>query len=209
MAPFKIWLVAAWHFVRSAPLTYLWLTVLLITTVIQNIAGRRLHTLLVDQSTNLHHLATEPLEVLFASLLWIDGNYWTPYLVLFTLFLAPAERWLGHLRWLAIGLTAHVGATYLSEGALYLLINLQSEPERLVYARDIGVSYFLVGVMAVLTYHIHSPWRWVYLPLLVVIVTFPVVIRADFTAIGHVAAMLIGLACYPLTRWHPLAHEQQ
>ena len=33
--------------------------------------------------------------MLFQSLLWIDGKYWWPYLLVFTLFLAPAERWLG------------------------------------------------------------------------------------------------------------------
>jgi hypothetical protein len=50
--------------------------------------------------------------VLIQSLLWIDGQYWWPYLVVFTLFLAPAERWLGRLRWLVVGivgvLTYHI-----------------------------------------------------------------------------------------------------
>lgn len=202
MVSVKDRLAAVWHFVHSAPLTYLWLAALLVTTIIQQVVGRKLHPLLVEQSTNLHHLATDPLEVLFASLLWIDGKYWTPYLVLFTLFLAPAERWLGHLRWCAVGLIAHIGATYLSEGTLYLLIKLHEEPVRLIHARDIGVSYFMVGVMGVLTYHISSRWRWGYLAVLVVIIAFPLVVYADFTAIGHAAALLIGLCCYPLTR-HP------
>lgn len=202
MVDLKTRLVAVWRYVHSAPLTYLWLAALLVTTVIQLLAGRQLHTMLVEQSTNLHHLATDPLEVLFSSLLWIDGKDWTPYLVLFTLFLAPAERWLGHLRWLTVGLTAHIGATYLSEGALYLLINLHRESDGLTYARDIGVSYFLVGVMAVLTYHIVVPWRWLYLAALVLIFTVPLALHLDFTAIGHAAAVLIGLCCYPLTQ-HP------
>lgn len=200
MVDLKTRLAAVWRYVHSAPLTYLWLAVLLVTTVIQALAGRKLHTMLLEQSTNLHHLATDPLEVLFASLLWIDGKDWAPYLVLFTLFLAPAERWLGHLRWLTVGLTAHIGATYLSEGVLYLLINLHQEAEWLTYARDIGVSYFLVGVMAVLTYHIAVPWRWLYLAGLVLIFTVPLALHPDFTAIGHVAAILIGLCCYPLTQ---------
>ena len=114
----KGWLTAAWRFVRSAPLTYLWLTVLLITTIIQHQLGHReLHDVLIHGSTNLHELATDPLKVLFESLLWIDGRYWTPYLVLFTVFLAPAERWLGEIRWLAVGLTAHIGATYFNSRA--------------------------------------------------------------------------------------------
>ena len=85
------WSAAVWRFVHSAPLTYLWLIVLLITTiVVRNVTRKERHALLVGGSTNLHHLATDPLRVLFSSLIWIDGRYWTPYLVLFTLFLAPA-----------------------------------------------------------------------------------------------------------------------
>ncbi len=119
--------------------------------------------MVLDGSTNIHHLLRDPLEVLIYSLLWIDGRHWAPYLVLFTLFLAPAEQWLGHLRWITVGLTAHVGATYVSEGLLELAIDYHQAPRKLVNAADIGVSYFLVGVMAVLTYHIARPWRWGYL----------------------------------------------
>jgi len=206
--------VAAWHFVISAPLTYSWLAVLLVTTIIQrNLTKREFHTVVLDGSTNIHHLLKDPLEVLIYSLFWIDGRYWTPYLVLFTLFLAPAERWLGQLRWITVGLTAHVGATYVSEGLLDLAIRFHQAPHKLVHAADIGVSYFLVGVMAVLTYHIASPWRWGYLAILLVIFGFPLT-RIDlnhlnFTAIGHFTSILIGLCLYPMTReregppWNP------
>ncbi|BCO37496.1 hypothetical protein MHEC_39290 [Mycobacterium heckeshornense] len=201
MSPPKAWPTAVWRYVAGAPLTYLWLTVLLVTTVIQHqLSRRQLHSLLVHGSTNLYHLARDPLEVLFTSLLWIDGRYWTPYLVLFTLFLAPAERWLGQLRWLTVGLTAHVGATYLSEGLLYLAIQLHLEPEKMVHARDIGVSYFMVGIMAVLAYHIAQPWRWCYLAILVVVFTVPLIVHVNFTAIGHFAAICIGLCFYPMAR---------
>jgi rhomboid family protein len=195
------WLTAVWRFVSSAPLTYVWLVVLLITTIIQHQLSRReLHTVLVHGSTNIRHLATDPLEVLFSSLLWIDGRYWTPYLVLFTLFLAPAEQWLNQMRWLTVGLTAHIGATYFSEGLLYLAIQQHLEPERLVHARDIGVSYFLVGVIAVLAYRIAPPWRWGYLAILIGIFTVAMIIHLNFTAIGHFSAIFIGLCFYPMAR---------
>ena len=92
--------------------------------------------------------------MLVQSLLWIDGKYWWPYLIVFTLFLAPAERWLGQLRWLVVGLVCHVGATYLSEGYLYWRIQEAVSSPRLIDARDIGVSYFVVGIVGVLTYHV-------------------------------------------------------
>ena len=200
-ARLKGWLAAAWRFVSSAPLTYVWLIVLLVTTLIQRFTPRReLHHLLVHDSTNIRHLATDPLDALFSSLLWIDGRYWTPYLLLFTLFLAPAEHWLGKIRWLTVGLTAHIGATYISEGWLYLEIQYHQAPQKLVHATDIGVSYFLVGVIAVLAYRVARPWRWGYLAVLIIVFTVPLVIGANFTAIGHFSAIFIGLLFYPMAR---------
>jgi hypothetical protein len=197
--------LAVWHFVSGAPLTFGWLFVLMITTYIQHeMPQRQLHTMLLHHSTNIHELARDPLDVLFSSLLWIDGRSLEPYLLLFTLFLAPAEHWLGQLRWLTVGLSAHILSTYLSEGLLYFVIEERDASERMVHARDIGVSYFLVGVMGVLTYHIARPWRWGYLGVLFVIFGFPLIVmdrvELNFTAIGHFTSILIGLCFYPLTR---------
>lgn len=197
----KSWPATVWRYVRSAPLTYAWLTVLLVTTIIQRQThGRQLHDLLIENSTNIHHLGTDPLYVLVTSLFWIDGRYCTPYLVLFSLILAPAERWLGQIRWLTVGLISHVLATYISEGLLYLAIHDHLAPERLVHVRDVGVSYFLVGVGGVLAYRIVRPWRWVYLGAAFIYFGAALVSNINFTAIGHMSALLIGLCCYPLTR---------
>ena len=192
---------SVWRYVKSAPLTYTWLVVLLITTIIQHsIPTRHLHALLQKESTNLHHLASDPVRVLIQSLLWIDGKYWWPYLIVFTLFLAPAERWLGQLRWLTVGLVSHVGATYLSEGYLYWRIQEAVSSPRLIDARDIGVSYFVVGIVGVLTYHVPPRWRWRYVIGALVVFAAFLAVKRDFTNLGHFCALLIGLACYPLTR---------
>jgi hypothetical protein len=193
-----------WRYVRSAPLTYAWLAVLLVTTISQrHLTKWAYHTMALD-STNIHQLLKDPVQVLIESLLWLDGRFWLPYLVLFTLFLAPAEHWLGQLRWLTVGLTTHVGATYISEGLLYLAIRNHLEPRRqvhaLVHVQDIGVSYFLVGVIAVLAYRIVTPWRWGYLAVLITIFTIVLIVKLNFTAIGHFSAILIGLCFYPMAR---------
>lgn len=194
------------HFVTSAPLTYGWLVVLMITTYIQtHLTGKHLDGLLLHRSTNLHELwGKDPLDVLFSSLLWIDGRNLEPYLLLFTLFLAPAEHWLGQLRWLTVGLSSHILATYISEGVLEIAIHFRNASDRLVRAQDIGVSYFLVGVMAMLTYHIARPWRWGYLGMLFLIFGFPLIrmdrVELDFTTIGHFTSILIGLCFYPMAR---------
>lgn len=193
-----------WRFVRGAPLTYLWLLVLLATTIYQRRLGeRQLRELLVHHSTNIRHLATDPLGALFESLLWVEGRYAVLYLVLFTLFLAPAEHWLGQIRWLTVGLTCHVLSTYISEGWVYLAIQYHAAPERLVRATDIGVSYFVVGVAAVLAYRIARPWRWGYLAVLVVFYLVLLIVQFNFTAIGHFSAIFIGLMFYPVTRPRP------
>ncbi|WP_297728673.1 rhomboid-like protein [Mycobacterium sp.] len=197
--------LAVWHFVSGAPLTYGWLFVLLITTIIQHeLPRRQLHAALLHRSTNIHALATDPLNVLFSSLLWIDGRSLEPYLLLFTLFLAPAEHWLGQVRWLTVGLSSHILATYISEGLLYFAIEEHDASERLIHARDIGVSYFLVGVIAVLAYRIARPWRWGYLGVLFIIFGFPLItmdrVELNFTAIGHFTCVLIGLCFYPMAR---------
>jgi tRNA(Arg) A34 adenosine deaminase TadA len=188
-------------YVRSAPLTYAWLAVLLATTLVQHqLTARTLRTLLQSTSTNIHHLASDPLRVLFQSLLWIDGSYWWPYLVIFTVFLAPAERWLGHLRWAAVGLICHVGATYLSEGYLYWSIHESGASSRLIDARDVGVSYFVVGIVGVLFFSVPRRWRWGYLAAIGALAVGGLLYQTNFTSLGHLCALLLGLACYPLTR---------
>ncbi|CKQ79699.1 transmembrane protein [Mycobacterium tuberculosis] len=85
VARLRSWALAVWHFVSNAPLTYAWLVVLVITTIIQNnLTGSQLHFVLLHRSTNIAELGRDPLEVLFSSLLWIDGRNLEPYLLLFT-----------------------------------------------------------------------------------------------------------------------------
>ncbi len=193
-----------WRYLTGAPLTFSWLTLLLITTVIQHsMSQHTMHRLLAARSTNLHHLAADPGRVLFSSLLWIDGWYWWPYLVVFAVFLAPAERWLGPLRWLATGLIAHVVATYVGEGFLYWRIQQAVASPQLIDARDVGVSYFALGIVGILTYHIVAPWRWLYLGVATVAFTTALALERGFTAVGHLCALAVGVACYPLARRRP------
>lgn len=208
----RLWNSRPSLYVRSAPGTFIWLTVLLATTIIQHsVTPERLQTILGAQSTNIRHLGDDPVHVLITSLFWLDGYYWLPYLLLYCVFHVPAERWLGTRLWLAIGLIAHVCATFVSEGVLYWAIEHDRASETLVNVRDIGVSYFLAGIVGVLTFHIARPWRWVYLAGMLVLFSAPLLANLTFTGIGHLSSLLIGLACYPLIRtipqvqWSPAA----
>lgn len=188
-------------YVRSAPGTYVWLAVLFFTTVaLHHMSPEFEQEFLRQRSTNLHELSRHPVRVLIASAMWIDGGYWLPYAVLYSVFHAQAERWLGTLRWLVVVVAAHVLATLISEGALLKAIRDGMAPKSAVNTLDVGVSYALAGVVAVLVYRIPSPWRYLYLAVVFAVYTVPLAAGPTFTDFGHFVAVLIGLACFPLVR---------
>ncbi|GAB2673149.1 membrane protein [Gordonia jinhuaensis] len=185
--------------IRSAPGTYTWLAVLLVTTILQHVLpADAVHHILAARSTNLVELTRHPVRVLWSSLFWLDGAYWFAYFVLYNIFHVPVERWLGTVRWLAVCLITHIGATLISQGLLSLAIREGAEPMSKAYVLDFGVSYALAGVAGILTYHIRRPWCFVYVVVVVGFLAIPLFGDVTFTDVGHFTAALIGLLCYPL-----------
>ncbi|MEU9563505.1 rhomboid-like protein [Streptomyces sp. NPDC048161] len=195
------WLRSAGYWIRSAPGTYIWLAALFVTTVIvHQMSPDFEEDFLRQRSTNIHELSQDPVRVLIASAFWIDGGLWFPYAVLYTVFHAPAERWLGTLRWFAVVVLAHVLATLAGESVLAWAIRHGHMAPSAANTLDVGVSYALAGVAAVLTYRVPAPWQYVYLFAVLVFYGVPLVTGRTFTDVGHFTAVLIGLACYPLAR---------
>lgn len=196
-------------YMRSAPGTYAWLAVLLVNTIIMDqFSPRFRYHFVLHHSTNLRELSHDPIRVLISSALWIDGGHWWPYLILYSLFHAPAERWLGSGRWLLVVVISHVGATYLSQSVVYYNIRHGTAPPSAAFIPDIGVSYALAGVQGVLTYLITAPWRYLYAAALILYYGASLLSGRTFTDVGHFTALVLGLACYPLTRgragaWDP------
>ncbi|MEU6380925.1 rhomboid-like protein [Streptomyces sp. NPDC046909] len=190
-----------WMYVRGAPGTYVWLGILFVTTVaLHRMSPEFEDEFLRQRSTNIHELSSNPVRVLVSSALWIDGGRWLPYAVLYSVFHAPAERWLGTARWLGVCAAAHVLATLISEGALLWGIRHGMAPESAVNTLDIGVSYALAGVIAVLVYRIPAWWRYPYGMAVLVVYGVPLVTGRTFTDLGHFTSVLIGFGCYPLVR---------
>jgi hypothetical protein len=201
---------AVWRYVRRAPATFAWLLILTVTTYLINRVNPEFRDRFLRQrSTNLHELSTNPIRVLITSALWIDsaGALWI-YYVLYNVFHVPVERMLGTVRWLTVVVAAHVGATYLSEGAVYWEVRHGYLPRSAVFTLDIGVSYALAGVEAVLAYLIVAPWSYFYAAALVLYYGYHLAAGNTFTDLGHFSALIIGFACFPLTRgcdgrWDP------
>lgn len=184
--------------VTGAPLTYGWLLALLVTTRRQRSAGRRRSVLLRRQSTNLHHLSREPLRVLAASLFWLDGRRWWPYVPVYVGVLAPAERRLGSWRWLLAGVAAHVVGTYAGQGYLRRSIRTRQAPPRLANARDVGVSYFLLGVAGVASAYLPRQYRRGTQAVALGSLAVDVAVQPTYTEVGHLTSFVTGLLLSPL-----------
>lgn len=185
--------------VTSAPLTFAWLLVLLITTRIQRSAGRQgWRRIQREHSTNLRHLRSEPSRVLATSLFWLDDRRWWPYVPIFVGVVAPAERRLRWWRWLFVGVAAHVIGTYVSQGYLRWQIRRGSAPRRLADARDVGVSYFVFGLAGILSVYVRQPWRSRGQVATMAALAGNAALRPTFTEVGHLMAFLVGLAAIPL-----------
>jgi hypothetical protein len=202
---------AACRYVRRAPGTFAWLLVLTVTTYLMSRVNPHFRNhFLRQRSTNLHELSRNPIRVLISSALWIDGGGLWIYYLLYNLFHVPVERTFGTARWFFVVVAAHVGATYLSEGAVDWEVRHGYLPGSDVYTLDIGVSYALAGVEAVLAYLIATPWCYYYAGALTVYYGYHLIAGNTFTDLGHFSALMIGFGCGPLTRgrrgvWDPWA----
>lgn len=171
--------------------------------------GPRARGLIVsDLSTNLHNLAHGQLGTLIGSAFVSDSGdiyVWLPGLVC---LLA-----LGELIWRSRGLlttfvVGHIGATLLVALWLAAAVEAQWLPHSVTRATDVGISYGAVCVLGALTASIPSRWRPVWIGWWLGIAVTAAVLSVDFTAIGHVVALLLGVALsFRLrsgTSWTPL-----
>ncbi|MEU7026665.1 rhomboid-like protein [Streptomyces sp. NPDC046275] len=191
--------------VRSSPGTHLWLGVIALTSLIIAVSPEGLdHYLLHRNSSNLHELSRHPVRALVGSAFWIENPAsLLLYAVLFEVFHAPVERWLGTLKWLVVVGTAHVAATLISQHLVLEAIRDHDVPRSMAHVVDIGVSYGLAATVGILTYRLPRPWRWVYLTGAVAFFAVPLVAGRTYTDLGHAISLVIGLAFRPLTRRGP------
>ncbi|MFJ6778453.1 rhomboid-like protein [Streptomyces yangpuensis] len=194
--------------IRSSPGTHIWLLIIAVTSIIVAIAPDQLDRVLLHRnSSNIHQLVQHPVRALISSAFWIaNPASLALYAVLFEVFHAPVERWLGTLRWFVIVATAHVVATLISQKVLLTAIQDHRAPRSMTHVVDIGVSYGLAASIGVLTYRLPRPWRWLYLAGAVAFFGVPLATGGTFTDLGHAIALTVGLLSWPLTR-HVVSRE--
>jgi hypothetical protein len=189
-------------YVRSAPATYGCLGVLLLTRLaLARLSDPLADRLLLAQSTNLHHLGHDPVRVLLSSAFWAPGKYdLLTSAILFTLVLAPVERRIGSPRTIAVFAVGHVGATLITGAGLWVALRLDAVERSIVNARDVGTSYGIFAVAAAMTYLLTRALRAPYAVALVAYLATTAVLSGGFGDYGHLTAMALGFASYPMVR---------
>ena len=188
--------------VRSAPATFALIAIVSVTSyLLDQAAPAEARRILLARSTNVHQLMSFNLDVLVRSAFWLeDASELLPWAALFLLVLAPAERWLGTWRWLVVFAAGHVGASALIGGAIWVAITAGLASPHLARGIDVGVSYGFFAVAAVASTHVPARWRPACLVLLASIPLYGVIDGLTFTDAGHLVALAIGFALYPLAR---------
>jgi hypothetical protein len=168
------------------------------TTALLRIDPETHEEILGDVSTNLHNLRHGHVGTLLSSAFVTDTGpvyAWLPGLVC---LLALAELLWRSKRLMLAFLAGHVGATLVVAAGLTVGVKAGWTPASVGRDIDVGMSYGAAAVLGALTAAIAARWRpaWVGFWLaagLAVVVQGP-----DFTDIGHVVALVLGMV---LSAW--------
>jgi hypothetical protein len=188
--------------VATAPATFSYLLTLAVTTgVLQLLGSRAADRLLASQSTNLDHLARDPVRVLVGSAFWLSSSsqalVWLP---LFVGVVARVERRLGPFRTIGVFAAGHVGATLLTAAVLWAGLHAGVVASSVAHARDVGASYGFFAVAAAASGLLDGRRARAYA---LVVCAYPALMLAlgpTFTDVGHALAVSIGFACAPAVR---------
>ncbi|OBF35573.1 hypothetical protein A5724_15440 [Mycobacterium sp. ACS1612] len=144
-------------------------------------------------STNLHNLRHGHFGTLIGSAFVVDAGpiyVWLPGLVC---LLAVAELTFRSGLLAATFATGHIGATLLVAAGLAMAVKLGWLPLSVSRATDVGMSYGAAAVLGSLTAAIPSRWRPAWIGWFVAAGVAMVLVGRDFTDVGHVVALGLGM----------------
>ncbi|MCD0482906.1 hypothetical protein LO771_10970 [Streptacidiphilus sp. ASG 303] len=187
---------------RRTPFTFWYLVVLLATTLYARFGDPAAVRAAVDaSSSDGWHLLHTPVRAMLLSGVWAAGPLWSPYLLAFTLVLAPLERRVGALRAALVFAAGHVLATLVSELPIALLVLTGGLGPAALHRIDVGVSYGVMACLGALSGLLPRPVRYG-VPAGAAALLLQRAFDGDdpVTGVGHPSALLVGLLCWPLVR---------
>lgn len=152
-------------------------------------------------SSNVHHMEVGKWWTMFTSGLVVDGVPAWAGIAAVAIALGLAEwRW-GPARAGAVFVFGHLGATLLTEGAMWVMLTARI-PGALSRARDVGISYGLVATVGCLLALGPRPLRRYGLPALAVALAGTWAADQQLADAGHLVALGLGVlaACSPWLR---------
>jgi membrane associated rhomboid family serine protease len=187
------------HTAARSPATVAFALVLLITTILLRTSVHP-EAIMREVSTNVANLSHDPIRVVVGSALVLDGGPWIAYAIVLALTMGLLERRIGTLRALAIFATGHIIATAITEGGVWLGIQLDMLPIAERSQIDVGVSYGLLALIGAAIVLLPRPWRRRAVVFTTVGVLLALALDPDMTSTGHVLSLAIGFAWWPYVR---------
>ncbi|MCB5908706.1 rhomboid-like protein [Streptomyces pinistramenti] len=186
----------------GTPFTFGYTLVLLVTSFIAAHADPVfVGELLRGSSTDVAHLTHTPLLVLVASALWIDGGVTSGFAVAFLFVLTALERRIGGLGAAAVFVGGHVLATLATELPIGFSVAAGQLPVSSLHRLDYGISFGVMTCTGALAGLLPGRLRWPLLAGVGYLAVGDVVAFVDpMAAWGHLLALTIGVASWPLLR---------
>ena len=180
---------------RHADVAWVYAAIVLVIAILVEAApGATTDELVLDSSTNLENLRETPLLVLGASAFVVApvSGLWilAPLVVTF----AAAQRWLGRASTVIVAALGHVGVTLFVAVLLTAGIHAGRLSPALAQTQDVGVSYAVATVAGLLVARVQLRLRPWYIAGLLALTVVPLLFDPNFTAVGHLTAVLLGFA---------------
>lgn len=158
-----------------------------------HLAGPRFQAEFVQRaSTNIDNLRRFPFRVLLLSSVVVPGRGLV-ILAPLVVALTASQRWLGRVPTLVVFGVGHVGTTLVVAVVLVSQLTHGRLDPAVAHAPDVGVSYGLACVVGLLAARVPVRLRTPYVLLTAGPLVGVLVVQPDFTALGHVTALALGL----------------
>ncbi|MDQ6650948.1 MAG: hypothetical protein M3Z02_12650 [Actinomycetota bacterium] len=186
---------------RRTPLTLGYLCLLALSTVLLHLLDPATRdALLAASSTDVAHLASDPLGVMVASALFLPDLHWLVHALELAAVLVPLERRYGAAQVLLVFACGHVLATLATELPVAYAVGHHLLPVAAAHRLDVGVSYGFYAALGSCLLLVRPRVRAALLVAAGAVVLVPLALDLDLTTTGHLLALACGLACAPLLR---------